>query len=80
LLAADETSENDNIYDIISAQTLVQMDGDVINRFHKTLFTSDEREFLLETHQKALNTGQANWKNLIDMIVQSINTLKGIIL
>lgn len=77
LLAADEAAHPDNIYDIISAQTIVQMDGDVMNRFQKALFTSDEREFLLETHQKAITTGQQNWKSLISLIIESIKTLSG---
>ena len=65
-------SAND-IYDIIYAQTVIQLDGDTINRFHKNLLHDQEHQgFLLHTHQKALEQGQKNWRELIDMVLSTM--------
>jgi hypothetical protein len=75
LVGGEEATDSTNIIDLISAQTVIQMDGDVINRFHKSLLSDTDRDFLIQTHQQALSTGQDNWKNLMKLIIESMQTL-----
>jgi hypothetical protein len=69
LLEGEDAAEA-NLNDIISAQTVIQIDGDILNRFHKYLLdTNDsERKFLLNIHQQAVIAGEENWRELLKFI------------
>jgi hypothetical protein len=75
LVGGKDAADSTNINDLISAQTIIQMDGDVMNRFHKALFNEPEKDFLVKTHQAALISGQENWRSMVNLIIQSIQTL-----
>ncbi len=77
LVGGKEASNSTTIYDLISAQTIIQMDGDVMNRFHKALLQESEKDFLIKTHQTALSTGRENWNSLVKLIIESVHTLTG---
>lgn len=77
LVGGEDASDTTNFIDLIAAQTIIQMDGDVMNRFHKALLNDRERNFLIQTHQQALSTGQENWKSLVKLIIESMQTLSG---
>jgi hypothetical protein len=79
LVGGEDATDSTNFIDLISAQTIIQMDGDVVNRFHKALLNDRERNFLIQTHQQALGTGQENWKSLVKLIIESMQTLSSFI-
>jgi hypothetical protein len=75
LVGGQDAADSTNVIDLIAAQTVIQMDGDVMSRFHKALLGDSNKDFLLQTHEKALLTGQENWKNLVSLIIESIKSL-----
>jgi hypothetical protein len=77
-LKKPRASETDNIYDNIYAQTIIQLDGDVINYFHKRLFEethTDDRAFLMTIHRDAVTSGQQNWQNLLHLIFDMMSQI-----
>jgi hypothetical protein len=79
LVGGQDATDSTNFTDLIAAQTIIQMDGDVMNRFHKALLNDCERDFLIQTHQQALSSGQENWKNLVKLIIESIQILSNFV-
>lgn len=73
-------STKSNICDLIYAQTVIELDGDTMNRFHKNLLEDKEnKDFLLTTHQKALEQGQKNWRGLISIIVETMKQIADLV-
>ncbi|MDX2100751.1 MAG: hypothetical protein SFW36_23475 [Leptolyngbyaceae cyanobacterium bins.59] len=68
LISGDEAA-SDNIIDIISSQTIIQIDGDIINRFDQRLLQDPNREFLLNVHREAVLNGEAQWRGLLKFMV-----------
>ncbi len=71
-----------NICDVIYAQTIIQIDGDTINRFHNYLFDKDkvdddEKQFLIETHKSAVASGTENWRTLFETLLNFIEKIIG---
>jgi hypothetical protein len=78
LLKKPRASETDNIYDNIYAQTIIQLDGDVINYFHKRLFEethTDDRAFLMTIHRDAVTSGQQNWQSILHLIFDMMSQI-----
>lgn len=68
----------DNVCDIIFAQTIIQIDGDILNRFDQRLFTTlqkDKQEFLLNTHKEAVAAGEKSWRELLNSVVTLIKNI-----
>ena len=76
LIGGEDATDSKNVHDLIFAQTIIEMDGDVMNRFHEQLLASQDREFLLSTHREAVTTGQENWQHLVTMIINTVQTLQ----
>ena len=73
-----ENPKSDKI-DIIYAQTVLQLDGDVINRYNQELFKPEnetQRDFIVNLHNQGVQAGERQWRGLIDFMV---NLLKGFI-
>jgi hypothetical protein len=67
----------DNVYDIIYAQTVIQLDGDIINRFDRKLFEDEDldegdKNFLIKTHNDAVMSGEKNWRELLKVLVELV--------
>ena len=70
--------DEDNIYDNIYAQTIIQIDGDVMNYFHRRLFADehiDQRNLLLQIHSNAVESGQKNWQGILRLIVDMLSQI-----
>ena len=69
--------QQQNIEDIIYAQTIIQIDGDIINRFDQRLFKIEEeqRQFLLDVHQNAVASGEQNWRQLLQFIINMVQEI-----
>ncbi|MEH1836267.1 MAG: hypothetical protein V7L29_30500 [Nostoc sp.] len=66
--------------DIIYAQTVMQLDGDIISRYHKKLFelAEGDRDLILKIHNEGIVAGEKQWRGTLDFligIVQSIAKL-----
>ena len=66
--------------DIIYAQTVMQLDGDIISRYHKNLFQlpDGDRDLILKIHNEGVVAGEKQWRGTLDFligIVQSIAKL-----
>lgn len=76
LIGGEDATDQKTVNDLIFAQTIIEMDGDVMNRFHEQLLASQDREFLLSTHREAVSTGQENWQHLVTAIINAVQTLQ----
>ncbi|MEH2078981.1 MAG: hypothetical protein V7K89_02880 [Nostoc sp.] len=66
--------------DVIYAQTVMQLDGDIISRYNKKLFQLSEgdRDLILKIHNEGIVAGEKQWRGTLDFligIVQSIAKL-----
>ncbi|MEH2183724.1 hypothetical protein [Nostoc sp.] len=66
--------------DVIYAQTVMQLDGDIISRYNKKLFqlSEDDRDLILKIHNEGIVAGEKQWRGTLDFligIVQSIAKL-----
>ncbi|MBW4687474.1 MAG: hypothetical protein KME40_20770 [Komarekiella atlantica HA4396-MV6] len=63
--------------DIIYAQTVMQLDGDIISRYHKQLFEEDEetKDLIIHIHKEGVIAGEKQWRGTLDFL---INLVKGI--
>lgn len=58
--------------DLIYAQTVMQIDGDVINRYNQALFDPNNltrRELILEIHNQGVEAGERQWRGLMQFMV-----------
>ncbi|MGK7926232.1 MAG: hypothetical protein AB4290_13480 [Spirulina sp.] len=67
--------------DIIYAQTIVQLDGDMINRYAKEILDHPQRELILKLHQQSVEAGEKQWRGLfqffLDLVQQAIAQREG---
>lgn len=76
--SSDPTSES---IDIVYAQTVMQLDGDIINRYHTKLFEDEEiKALVLKTHNEAVVAGEEQWRGLLNFMVNLVRstTSKGL--
>ncbi len=55
--------------DIIYAQTVLQLDGDIINRYAREILESPYRETILHVHQTGVSAGEKQWRGLLELII-----------
>ncbi|HEY9874633.1 MAG TPA: hypothetical protein V6D12_14430 [Candidatus Obscuribacterales bacterium] len=61
--------------DLIYAQTIVQLDGDIINRFDKQLLDSEYKELILQLHQEGVRAGDTQWRGLLEFLVNLVQSM-----
>jgi hypothetical protein len=67
-----ESPSSSTSVDLIYAQTVMQIDGDVINRYNKALFDPDNvtrREIILNIHNQGVEAGERQWRGLMQFMV-----------
>lgn len=62
-------SSSTELVDTVYAETKIQLDGEIINRYHRDILQHREREELLKLHQRSVITGQKQWRELLKFIV-----------
>lgn len=55
--------------DLIYAQTVIQLDGDVINRYSQEIFDHPHREMILQIHREGVTAGEKQWRGLLQFII-----------
>jgi len=63
--------------DIIYAQTVVQLDGDVINRYSQEIFDHPHREMILQLHKEGVASGERQWRGLLQFIINLVQASLG---
>lgn len=66
---------NDKIY----AQTIIQLDGDVINRYRHELFNPEDsalhRDLLIDIHHRGVAAGEAQWRGLLEFCIKVVRNV-----
>ncbi len=55
--------------DTICAQTVIQLDGDVINRYARDIFNHPHREVILDIHREGVMASEKQWRGLLEFII-----------
>ena len=55
--------------DIIYAQTVMQLDGEVINRYSQEILDHPHRDVILHIHREGVTAGEKQWKGLLEFII-----------
>ncbi|MEM9543931.1 MAG: hypothetical protein AAGA60_31165 [Cyanobacteria bacterium P01_E01_bin.42] len=67
--------------DMIYAQTIVQLDGDMINRYAKEILDHPQRELILQLHQQSVDSGEKQWRGLfqffLNLVQQAVERREG---
>ncbi|WP_179051158.1 hypothetical protein [Nostoc sp. TCL26-01] len=63
--------------DTIYAQTVMQLDGDIITRYHKELFNLPEetKSFILQVHNEGVVAGEKQWRGVLDFMINFVRSL-----
>ncbi|WP_375496753.1 hypothetical protein [uncultured Nostoc sp.] len=63
--------------DIIYAQTVMQLDGDIISRYHKKVFELPEgdRDLILKIHNEGIVAGEKQWRGTLDFLINIIQNI-----
>lgn len=73
--ALDSGELSSETTDIIYAQTIMQLDGDIINRYHEKLLESDFREVLVRIHNEGVMSGERQWRGLLGFMVDLVQMI-----
>lgn len=73
--ALDSGDINSETTDIIYAQTMMQLDGDIINRYHEKLLESEFRDALLRIHNEGVTSGERQWRGLLGFMVDLVQMI-----
>lgn len=61
--------------DLIYAQTVVQLDGEIVNRYSHEIFTHPQRDLILQIHQAGVEAGEKQWRELLRFVVSLIQRM-----
>ncbi len=69
--ALDSSDVTSNKIDIIYVQTVMQLDGDIITRYHKDLFTLSEeaKKLIINTHNEGVISGEKQWRGTFSFLI-----------
>ena len=60
---------------IIYAQSIIQMDGDIVNRYDEKLLTHEYKDIILDLHLQGVSAGQNQWHGLVEFLVNLVELL-----
>lgn len=55
--------------DMIYAQTVIQLDGDVINRYSQDILDHPHRDVILKIHREGVSAGEQQWRGLLEFVI-----------
>ena len=61
--------------DMIYAQSVIQLDGDIINRYHQKLFDHEHRDLILQIHKEGVTCGERQWRGLLEFMVNLVSSI-----
>ncbi|WP_229425939.1 hypothetical protein [Lusitaniella coriacea] len=60
--------------DMIYAQTVIQLDGDVINRYSEEILDHPYRDVILQIHKESVETGERQWRGLLGFAIDIVQS------
>lgn len=66
------SSHPHNINDSTYAQTSLQLDGKIINRYSKAILDRSDRDLLLHLHEQSTTAGEQQWHGLVKFMLSII--------
>ncbi|MGK7903632.1 MAG: hypothetical protein AB4352_19945 [Hormoscilla sp.] len=73
--ALDSSDLQSETTDIIYAQTIMQLDGDIINRYHEQLLSSEFRQTLVSIHSQGVSSGEQQWHGILAFMVNIVQAI-----
>ncbi|MCC5647745.1 hypothetical protein LC607_33520 [Nostoc sp. CHAB 5824] len=72
--ALDSSNVASTKIDIIYAQTVMQLDGDIITRYHKDLFNLPEeaKNLIITTHNQGVISGEKQWRGTFSFLISLV--------
>jgi hypothetical protein len=61
--------------DLICAQSIIQLDGKIINRYDRQLLGHEHQELILNIHKQGVAAGEKQWHGLLNFLVNLIESL-----
>ncbi|MEH1780323.1 MAG: hypothetical protein V7K67_18480 [Nostoc sp.] len=63
--------------DIIYAQTVMQIDGDIITRYNKELFSlsEDAKNLIINTHNQGVVSGEKQWRGTFSFLISLVQSI-----
>ena len=62
-----------NITDTTYAQTSLQLDGKIINRYSQAILGRSDRDLLLQLHEQSTTVGEKQWRGLVKFMLSLIS-------
>ncbi|MBE9166303.1 hypothetical protein IQ238_01720 [Pleurocapsales cyanobacterium LEGE 06147] len=66
------------VKEITYAQTLIGLDGKIVNRYCQDLLTHPHKDLILAIHKKGVRLGEQQWRGLLEFILNIFQTEKRI--
>ena len=73
--ALDSSDMQSETMDIIYAQTVMQLDGDIINRYHEDLLAHDFRQTIISIHSQGVSSGEQQWRGILEFMVNIVQAI-----
>ena len=64
-----QSTAANNIVDTTYAQTSLQLDGKIVNRYAEAILNHKDRHLLLELHEQSTHAGERQWRGLIKFLL-----------
>ncbi|MGK7878249.1 MAG: hypothetical protein AB4426_34580 [Xenococcaceae cyanobacterium] len=61
--------------DIIYAQTVIQLDGNIINRYSQEIFDHPQKDLILQIHKEGVEAGEKQWRVILGFVVDMVKRL-----
>ena len=58
--------------DVIYAQTVIQIDGDVMSRYSQEIFNHPQRDLILQIHKISVESGHQQWRGLFGFVISMV--------
>ncbi len=66
------SSRQDNITDATYAQTSLQLNGKIVNRYSQAILSRGDRDLLLQLHEQSTTSGEQQWRGLVQFVLSLI--------
>lgn len=75
--ALDSSNVKSTNIDIIYAQTVMQLDGDIITRYNKDLFnlSEDAKNLIINTHNQGVISGEKQWRGTFSFLISLVQSI-----
>lgn len=66
------SSRQHNITDTTYAQTSLQLNGKIVNRYDRAILARSDRHLLLQLHEQSTATGEQQWRGLVKFMLSLV--------